>query len=86
MLHLDSCAVHLINEGITFDQEQNTTTIQFVGTQDVTGYQCRLDDAKDFVFCLSPQLYSEMDAGEHRLIVKPVGCKGERLSVKFEVD
>ena len=76
--------MHLINEGITFDREQNTTTIQFVGTHDVTGYQCRLDDA-NFVFCLSPQHYNQLDVGEHRLIVKPEGCEGERLSVKFEI-
>ena len=78
--------MHLINEGVAFDREQNTTTIQFVGTQDVTGYQCRLDDVKNFVFCLSPQHYNKLDIGEHRLIVRPVGCQGERLSVKFEVD
>ena len=81
-----TCAVHLINEGVSFDQEQNETTIQFVGTQDVTGYHCRLDQSKVPVFCLSPLRYSQLPSGEHRLIVIPVGCKGERLSLKFEVN
>ena len=76
--------MHLINQGIT--QDQNTTTIQFVGTRDVTGYQCNLDRAKDFVFCRSPLHYEHLSIGEHRLVVDPVGCDGQKLSVKFVVE
>ena len=82
---LDSCAVHLINMGIA--TEQNITTIEFVGTESVSGYQCRLDDAVDFTSCRSPLRYMDLSSGEHRMIINPVGCsQGKRLSVRFETE
>ena len=79
--YVGSCAVHMINAGVT--KEQNATTIEFVGTESVSGYFCRLDDRVS-TFCQSPLHYSDLSTGAHRLIVTPLGCTGEKLSVKFE--
>lgn len=83
VIYVGSCAVHLINAGVT--NEQNTTTIEFVGTGSVSGYLCRLDDAVT-TFCRSPLQYSGLSSGSHRLIVTPSGCAGEKLSIKFETE
>lgn len=82
-VYIGPCAVHLINAGVT--KEQNTTTVEFVGTEDVSGYLCRLDQ-EAFTFCRSPLRYSGLTSGGHRLLVSPTGCDGERLAIKFETE
>lgn len=82
-LHAGPCAVHLINAGVR--KEQDTTTIEFVGTNDVSGYLCSIDK-EAIVFCRSPLRYSGLSSGTHRLLVSPTGCDGEKLSIKFETE
>jgi Zn-finger protein len=69
--------------GVT--KEENTTRIEFVGTDDVSGYSCKLDGG-EFLLCRSPLYYSDLSSGAHRLIVNPTGCRGEKLDIKFEVE
>ena len=75
--------MHLINMGVT--REENATRIEFVGTDDVSGYSCRIDGGQSS-FCNSPLYYSDLSSGTHRLIVSPTGCDGEKLSIKFEAE
>ena len=74
----DPCAVNLINEGV--NTEEGRTTVQFTGTEDVTGYSCRLDGGR-FRPCRSPLRYQSLSSGRHKLRVRPVGCSGPSLDV-----
>ena len=73
--------MHFINEGVIVDGTR--VTIQFFGIG-VTSYQCRLDKG-ELVVCASPLRYENLSVGTHKLVVKPMGCNGEVLAMKFEI-
>ena len=83
-LPIGACAVHLINDGGSISE--NETTVQFVGTPNVTSFYCLLDGSKTTIFCRSPVSYSNLAPGQHKVVVLPKGCVGDnqgKLSVKI---
>ncbi|XP_064398468.1 sushi domain-containing protein 2-like isoform X2 [Halichondria panicea] len=84
------CAVHLINEGVIVDGR--TASIFFKGTEAVDSYLCKLSslDSSDNAnpsSCRSPVRYQDLEIGEYRVQVLPVGCdsQGKKLSTKFNI-
>ncbi len=61
--------IHPTTPGLSVNNvDQDGVTIQFTGTEDVTGYLCRLDNADRFIPCRSPLHYQSLSNGRHRLI------------------
>lgn len=83
---LGPCAVHLINNGVSKNEDR--VTIEFLGTPDVTSFRCQLDGSTMASFCVSPLRYSKLAPGQHTLVVLPKGCTGEdqgKLTVNIEI-